>query len=326
MSPLLENSIKSIRLGVQDYQSDDPDRVLSAARNVYAGVLLLCKEVLRQLSPEDELLIMQDIVPVRKEGVVKFVGKEKGKSRKTVDKQQIIERFESLGLSLDEKKIQNIARIRNDIEHYYSTHSRKQINEAFSDAFIVIRNLATNHLEQNVEDLLGRETWKVLDAIRGSYEEERDYCQATLKNIDWETGTLEAASEELRCPDCGSALILQQDLKNTDWRSADFRCRDCDAGFDPEELVKKAVMDSLEGEAYIAFKDAGELVYDDCPDCGEGIYVYAEEQCLMCGFSPSGKCAICSQPLSLEDYTASMFSDGPTTLCSYHAWQAGRDD
>jgi hypothetical protein len=51
MNSLLENAIVSMQLGLEDYASEDHRRVLSAARNLYAGVLLLCKEVLRRLSP-----------------------------------------------------------------------------------------------------------------------------------------------------------------------------------------------------------------------------------------------------------------------------------
>jgi hypothetical protein len=51
MNPLLKNAVVSIQLGLEDFASDDERRIISAARNLYSGVLLLCKEVLRQLSP-----------------------------------------------------------------------------------------------------------------------------------------------------------------------------------------------------------------------------------------------------------------------------------
>jgi hypothetical protein len=59
MNALLENAVVSIQLGLEDFASEDERRVISAARNLYAGVLLLCKEVLRRLSPPDsnDLLI-----------------------------------------------------------------------------------------------------------------------------------------------------------------------------------------------------------------------------------------------------------------------------
>jgi len=48
MNPLLKNAVVSVQLGLEDFASDDERRVISAARNLYAGVLLLGKEVLRR--------------------------------------------------------------------------------------------------------------------------------------------------------------------------------------------------------------------------------------------------------------------------------------
>ena len=61
---LFENALHSIQIGVEDFGSDDPRRILSAVRNVQAGVLLLCKEKLRRLSPDGELLLKQKLEPI----------------------------------------------------------------------------------------------------------------------------------------------------------------------------------------------------------------------------------------------------------------------
>ncbi len=50
---LLANAIESIRLGVEDYEDGSHPRLLSALRNIHAGILLLYKEALRRLSPQD---------------------------------------------------------------------------------------------------------------------------------------------------------------------------------------------------------------------------------------------------------------------------------
>lgn len=62
MKELLDNAVLSIELGVEDYQTGDERRVLSAIRNLYAGVLLLCKQVLWNKSPPgtDGSLIYKD--------------------------------------------------------------------------------------------------------------------------------------------------------------------------------------------------------------------------------------------------------------------------
>ncbi|HDS1209226.1 hypothetical protein KE622_08000 [Shewanella algae] len=50
---LLNNAVESIQIGVEDFESSDARRVLSAVRNISAGILLLYKEKLRRMSPSD---------------------------------------------------------------------------------------------------------------------------------------------------------------------------------------------------------------------------------------------------------------------------------
>ena len=56
---ILQNAIDSIVMGLEDYQSEDKKRMLSCVRNLYAGMLLLFKYKLVELSPEgsNEILI-----------------------------------------------------------------------------------------------------------------------------------------------------------------------------------------------------------------------------------------------------------------------------
>jgi hypothetical protein len=116
---ILNNAVESIQIGVEDFRSPDPRRQLSAVRNVAAGILLLFKEMLRRLSPADdaELLIRTTLLPHQPEdGVLRF----RGTGRKTVDVQQIRERFGSLRVDVDWRLFEKISGIRNDMEHYYT--------------------------------------------------------------------------------------------------------------------------------------------------------------------------------------------------------------
>lgn len=88
---LLTNAVQSIQLGVEDYGAGTPPRLLSAVRNIHAGILLLYKEALRRRSPEGskDVLIKAKIVPSHdKDGQLVFLGAGK----KTVDTRQIRER------------------------------------------------------------------------------------------------------------------------------------------------------------------------------------------------------------------------------------------
>lgn len=73
MDELLKNAIHSIEIGVEDSREmDDPRRVASAIRNIYAGVLLLCKKVLWDASPRgtDGVLIYRDIKLIPKDDTI----------------------------------------------------------------------------------------------------------------------------------------------------------------------------------------------------------------------------------------------------------------
>ncbi len=79
---ILNNAIDSIILGLEDYESSDHRRLISCARNMIAGILLLFKHKLAILSPEDsdEVLIKQQILP-KKDSTGKLFGKVKERKR-----------------------------------------------------------------------------------------------------------------------------------------------------------------------------------------------------------------------------------------------------
>jgi hypothetical protein len=119
---ILQNAVDSIALGVEDYDSPDPRRLISCTRNIFAEILLLFKHKLSSLSPpnSDEVLIKQQIFPT----LDPATGLQwRGKGKKTVDVQQIRERFESLGVAVDWKRVERINSYRNEIEHYFSSLS-----------------------------------------------------------------------------------------------------------------------------------------------------------------------------------------------------------
>ena len=80
---ILRNAIDSIVLGLEDYGSADPRRLLSCTRNLYAGILLLFKHRLSELSPaeSDEALIKEKVEPVADGDTIHW----RGKGKKTVD-------------------------------------------------------------------------------------------------------------------------------------------------------------------------------------------------------------------------------------------------
>lgn len=94
-SPLLENALSSIRMGVEDFSSDQDQRGISAARNIHAGLLLLYKEKLRRLSPADSresLLMARTVVERGTDGKVVW----RGSGKKTASQRQVEQRLSGL--------------------------------------------------------------------------------------------------------------------------------------------------------------------------------------------------------------------------------------
>ena len=120
-------------------------RILSAVRNLSSGALLLFKEKLRKLSPSDsdEVLLKQKIKPTKNDADVVFVGCGK----KTVDVQDIKERFSGLEIDVDWARVEKIIKARNDIEHYCTKESTGRLKELIANSFVIIRSFLASELE-----------------------------------------------------------------------------------------------------------------------------------------------------------------------------------
>src|SRR5258708_4442341 len=122
---LITNAIESIQVGVEDYQVGTRPRLLSAVRNIHAGILLLFKDALRDVSPpgSNNALMMAVIAPSRSGTInkVSFVGV----GNKTATVRQITERFDALGMKADWKRFGRINQIRNEVEHLFPKLDQK---------------------------------------------------------------------------------------------------------------------------------------------------------------------------------------------------------
>jgi len=195
---IIQNAIYSIQIGVEDFGSDDDRRSVSSVRNIAAGILLLYKEKLCQLSPGDnkELLIKQNIRPVKNdEGEIVF----EGKGHKTVDVQSIKERFSSLNVAVDWARFDEINRLRNDLEHYYTSESPDAVREIVTKSFLLIRDFLSEHLNQDPQEALGQDCWSALLEVSDVYSAEEKACKTTIDAIDWKYHSVEVALKNLRC-------------------------------------------------------------------------------------------------------------------------------
>ncbi len=209
MERIIENGLNSIRVGLEDYEqaleANDDGRLTSAVRNVYAGILILAKGKLYELSPADTRGILIRVVrPKLVNGRIEVVPV----GRNTIGYEEIKQRFEDSALSLDWARIERVRSIRNDLEHFYHDGARSNVQEALVDAAIARRILLTMLNLDTVYDL-GERWWGVLLRNDQLIAAELAACRETFSGIHWINQAARAASEHFFCEQCGSLLIRQ---------------------------------------------------------------------------------------------------------------------
>ena len=317
---LIENAVTSIQIGVEDFRSGKPERLISSVRNIYAGILLLFKEKLRRLSPEnsDDALVKRYILPVKADdGTVLF----KGLGKKTVDVQEIKERFKHLRVEVDWKRFDKISDIRNNIEHYYSSESAETVQEVISNAFTIIRDFVRKELDEEPLGLLGEECWRTLLEQAEIFERERADSLAVLASLDWESPALAEAVEDMRCASCGSSLLRPLTPQEDDISQQIFICQSCTYETSFSELVGDALKEHFGYLVYMAYREGDDPPIEICYECGMDTFIVEEARCANCGFELRKNivCFICGETLGNYD-------DLDRSLCSYHAYSLDKDD
>lgn len=313
---ILKNAIDSIAVGLEDYSSPDQRRVISCTRNVFAGILLLFKHKLSLLSApgSDEALIKQRVLPVLDEGAHL---EWKGKGSKTVDVQGIKERFESLNIDVDWKRIGKINNFRNDIEHYFSNLKHEAIRSLISDSFVIINDFIRKHLNEDPKELLGDAAWTVLIEVNEVYEKEKAECLVALQELEFFDDEILSAFEGYSCDACGSGLIMPS-VRGGEATSVDYTCKSCGKTLPYEEMVSEAVTGYFSHEVYLSHTDGGDSPLADCPECG-GAYLYHQGICASCGHAAEHKCLRCGSRILPEELCAEPF-------CGYCAHLMSKDD
>ncbi len=319
MDTILKNAISSIQIGVDDYQSSDSRRILSAVRNISSGVLLLFKEKLRDLSPQvsNEVLIKQKIKSVKSGGDITFVGN----GNKMVDVFQIKERFSGLDIDVDWARVDKIISVRNEIEHYCTSESEGRIKELIADSFVIIRDFLSSHIGMEPIDALGDETWGILLSTAEVYEQQKEECQSAMEEVDWKTLSLSKSIEKIRCPSCHLALIKPIDKETDDPVWSKCLCTSCGEVFTLDEsMVEEVIGEYFFADMYISFTDGGEAPYSHCPECGSETYMIEEDVCAVCQYKKQYyECVICGASLSTDEQEFNG-------LCGYHHHVANKDD
>lgn len=319
MNTLFQNAVDSILLGIEDYQSNDRRRAISAVRNFYAGTLLLAKEVLvrkvPKANPKDVLSARPTPIPDGKGGITYKPGD------KTVDFSEIGKRFKDFGLPINQQLLSELNRVRTDIEHYFTNSTPKAVRAAIARAFPVVVDLF--RLAGEDPRIVLTDCWDTLLEVRDVYEHELNECRRSFDSIEWDSASLATAAEtEFRCPACHSELISQTNGANTDKQSANAQCRACGEKISAEKLIESALEAHFAGDNYSAVKDGGNPSLYRCPECSIESYVMAEGEnaCAWCGLE-LGECLRCECQLTPDN----VAWDSNRT-CSYCDHLMSKDD
>lgn len=300
MTPLLQNAVSSLRMGIEDYKQQDDARAASAVRNFYAGILLLAKCALIEAAPNaDPMLVIAGKVEPVSDGNGGIEMRQQGHT--TVDFQQIQRRAKALGVEIDGSALKSLNRIRNDVEHHYTTESQTAVRQAISEGFPVVASLCRQIGEDPA--LLLQDEWNAMLLVKDLFDKELAAAKATFSSIDWHTGS--TADLNFKCPDCSSTLLEQKDPDNHRQDFIELKCRACAEEPELSDVIENAIEDRFGIDAYIQAKEGGEAgPIHECPACQRDTLLDFEDQCLNCGeeMDFDSECIRCSNDISLADY------------------------
>lgn len=316
---IFNNAITSISVGVEDYQHNNNARNLSAIRNIYSGILLLYKEKLRRLSPvdSDEVLIKSKIaVKLDSNGKLAYVGEGK----KTVDVNEIRNRFKSLGISTDWKRLEKIQEVRNNLEHSKYEGDASILVEVINNCFIIIRNFLIDELETDPLSVFDNDIWEVFLRNEEVLEQERSIVMASYKNSNLDS-KIKYFFDSIDCMHCGSELI--ELTGENDINDVNGYCRTCGMDNYGPTLLERAIKISTGFEDYRSVKQGGGTLFDICPECGNRTFCNEEGLCYVCKYEIEYEtCERCGESLSLDE----QHFDGLCSYCNHMLEKIMNDD
>lgn len=311
MSEIFDNAVTSIILGIEDFETGTEQRMLSAARNYYAGLLLLAKECLVRAAPKaDAMEVIGARFKPKLDGEGGVAHEVVGYT--TIDLAQLRERFRDFGLKWPSADIGKLQRFRNDLEHYHLKDPVDALGEAIASSFSMVVDFCAILGEDAQEHLA--DVWDTILEQRDAFEKVQKQCLASLEPIEWPASVCNL--DRMACPNCSSSLVGQSDADNCEKDSVVGKCYQCGDEISYVKMMEMVVSASYKADAYIMAKEGLAPAFTDCPECSASAYVETGEDsvCFACGESVAGDCMRCGTRIDVNEYSW----DNPE-LCSYCA-------
>jgi len=306
---LLQNAVATIQIGVDDFgMTEDSRRVLSAARSLYAGILLLFKYRIATCVDGGEKLIF-DVEPAP-DGSGGFDW-HLTKKNKTIDVHGIQRRFSQFDIKVDWKMLERLQRERNNFEHLHPVGT-VDIKPYIADVFTVLRQFITDELGTAPVTLLGEACWNAMLNVHTYLEAELKRCETAWECVDTPENLCNCIPL-MRCPNCGSPLLLPAEegpASIEEDEGHECVCVGCGTTSGTVALLEEALLDLHGGWSHDEYYLDPPVT--TCPECDHGTYVVGDDECCWCGYTRSYKtCAICEESLSLDEQEFGG-------LCGYH--------
>lgn len=297
---LFKNAIDSIEMGVEDFiackMNRNERRIISSARNIYAGILLLFKAKLLKLSSDNnEALIQQQIDPQLENGKIIWIGKGK----KTIDYSQIKERFKALGINqINWGLLGQIQTYRNNVEHYFDSNNLRPdvLQSMIANTYVIICDFMRRYMNIKPYHCFNRKIWKVLCDSKKEFDLENQERLELIKSLSWQDENILNFFLYQICSCCGSFLLLPTQ-KETFAEDCDFKCSDCGSIYTYQELTGEYFANLIQPSRYSINKmDESQIIYT-CPECGKESYNTETQRCLSCGATGPFKCPLCNSEI-----------------------------
>ncbi len=300
---LLENAISSIEMGIEDYQAstENPQRLLSCVRNFYAGMLLLLKCKLIDVSGNnDSTLIKSKVLPIIKHGKIQWISNEQ--DNKTIDYQEIKERFKSLGLEAPWQSVESLKKYRNNIEHYFNVEDQtiETVKQYIVKSFIAFSDFLLSELKISPRGCFSKNVWNTFISTNKLIQDEIEERDNEYNNLLWFDDEIKEQIKEFSCPVCGSTIILIDKIgKNKKANLSTFICGICSHKFSYKDIIIEAVNILYGGD--ISIEDQIYRFITKCPKCRENTYDAIMDLCFLCGENNPLKCKSCGKEIELQD-------------------------
>lgn len=275
---LLDNAVRSIQIGLDDYQFND--RLISSVRNIYAGILLLFKYKLFLLSGKETnaALIKQNVVPAfDSQGVLIW----RGVGNKTIDVAGIKSRFKSLGIPVEWDAFDRINKHRNEIEHFFSPLPENEVSELLADCFIIISRFLSNNLNLDAREVLGDESWQTLLHAYEVYDYEIEKNALTIKTLAFHHSIIKKIFLDFCCISCSSPLI-QPTKPGANAEDSFFCCAECNYNYSYDDICNMGVPDLYINSFWARFEES-KHPFSNCESCNQGLYLKEYCVCTACG-------------------------------------------